>query len=52
MIGDRIDANLDIEPDAFGCAPLDQRGALGQVHQLFGVELPKAIEALNRELVA
>lgn len=27
-------------------------GGLGKVHQLFGVELPKVIEELNRELAA
>lgn len=28
------------------------QGGLGKVHQLFGAELPKAIEELNRELAA
>ncbi len=27
-------------------------GGLGKVHQLFGAELPKVIEEMNRELVA
>ena len=27
-------------------------GGLGKVHQLFGAELPKVIEELNRELAA
>jgi type I restriction enzyme, R subunit len=27
-------------------------GGLGRVHPLFGAELPKVIEELNRELVA
>ena len=27
-------------------------GDLGKVHQLFGAELPKVIEELNRELAA
>ena len=35
-----------------GGAPIDQRGGLGMVHQFFGAELPKVIEALNRELAA
>ena len=52
MIGDRIDANLEIEADDFGYAPLDRRGGLGRVYQLFGAELPKVIEALNKELAA
>ena len=45
-------ANLGIEADDFGYAPFDQRGGLGRVHQLFGTELPKVIDELNRELVA
>jgi type I restriction enzyme R subunit len=32
--------------------PFNQRGGLGKVHQLFGAELPKVIEAMNRELAA
>ncbi len=28
------------------------QGGLGKVHQLFGAELPKAIEEPNRELAA
>ena len=41
-----------LQPEDFGYAPFDQRGGLGRVHQLFGVELPKVIDELNRELVA
>ena len=44
--------NLGIETEDFGYAPFDQRGGLGKVHQLFGAELPKVLEALNRELAA
>jgi type I restriction enzyme, R subunit len=51
MIGDRIDANLEIEAAAFGYAPLDRRSELGKVYQLFGAELPKVIEELNKELL-
>ncbi len=47
-----IASNLGIEAEDFGYAPFDQRGGLGRVHQLFGAELPRAIDALNRELVA
>lgn len=36
----------------FSCAPFEQEGGLGKVHQLFGAELPQVIEALNRELAA
>jgi hypothetical protein len=35
-----------------GDAPIDQRGGLGKGHQLFGAELPKVIEGLNKELAA
>ena len=29
-----------------------QEGGMGRVHQLFGAELPKVLEAMNRELAA
>jgi type I restriction enzyme R subunit len=32
--------------------PAITQGGLGKVHQLFGAELPKVIEELNRELAA
>lgn len=44
MIGDRIEAEDMV------CASLDRRGGLGKVHQLFGAELTKVIDALNKEL--
>lgn len=52
MIRDHIAANLGIEIDDFEYAPFNAQGGLGKVHQLFGAELPKVIEALNRELAA
>jgi type I restriction enzyme R subunit len=52
MIRDHIAANLGIEIDDFEYAPLNAQGGLGKVHQLFGAELPKVIEELNRELAA
>jgi type I restriction enzyme R subunit len=52
MIRDHIAASLGIEIDDFDLPPFSQQGGLGRVHQLFGVELPKVIEELNRELVA
>ena len=52
MIRDHIAANLGIEIDDFEYAPFNTEGGLGHVHQLFGAELPKVIEELNRELVA
>jgi hypothetical protein len=48
MIGDRIDANLEIEAEDSGCAPFDRCGTLGRMNQLFGAELTK----VDRELVA
>jgi type I restriction enzyme R subunit len=51
-MAEHIASNLGIEVDDFGYAPFDQRGGLGRVHQLFGAELPKVIDELNRELVA
>jgi len=51
-MAEHIASNLGIEVDDFGYAPFDQRGGLGKVHQLFGAELPKVIEALNRALAA
>ena len=32
--------------------PFSQEGGIGRVCQLFGAELPKVLEALNRELAA
>ncbi len=52
VIRDHIAANLGIEIDDFEYAPFSQEGGLGKVHQLFGAELPKVIEALNREVAA
>ena len=51
-MAEHIASNLGIEADDFGYAPFDQRGGLGKVHQLFGAELPRVIEALNKELAA
>jgi type I restriction enzyme R subunit len=51
-MAEHIASNLGIEAEDFGYAPFDQRGGLGRVHQLFGAELPKVIDDLNRELVA
>ncbi|MHB8495495.1 MAG: type I restriction endonuclease subunit R [Casimicrobiaceae bacterium] len=51
-MAEHIASNLGIEAEDFGYAPFDQRGGLGRVHQLFGAELPKVIDELNRELAA
>jgi type I restriction enzyme R subunit len=52
MIRDHIAANLSIVPDDFEYSPFAQEGGMGRVYQLFGAELPKVLEALNRELAA
>ena len=52
MIRDHIAANLGIEIDDFEYAPFNTEGGLGKVHQLFGAELHKMIEEMNRELAA
>lgn len=52
MIRDHIAANLGIELEDFDYAPFSQEGGLGRVHQLFGEQLPKVMEELNRELAA
>jgi type I restriction enzyme, R subunit len=52
MIRDHIAANLGIEIEDFDYAPFNTEGGLGKVHQLFGAQLPKVIEELNRELAA
>ena len=52
MIRDHIAANLGIVPDDFEYSPFAQEGGIGKVHLLFGAELPKVLEAMNRELAA
>jgi len=52
MIRDHVAANLGVTVEDFDFAPFSQQGGLGKVHQLFGAELPKVIEEMNRELVA
>jgi type I restriction enzyme R subunit len=51
-MAEHIASNLGIEAEDFDLSPFAQRGGLGRVHQLFGAELPKVIDELNRELVA
>ena len=51
-MAEHIASNLGIAADDFESVPFNQRGGLGKVHQLFGAELPKVIEALNKELAA
>ncbi len=52
MIRDHIAANLSVVPDDFEYSPFAQEGGMGKVYQLFGAELPKVLEEMNRELAA
>jgi type I restriction enzyme R subunit len=52
MIRDHIASNLGIDVEDFEYTPFAQEGGIGKVHQLFGAELPKVLEALNKELAA
>ena len=52
MIREHIAGNLTIVPDDFEYSPFAQEGGMGRVFQLFGSELPKVLEAMNRELAA
>jgi type I restriction enzyme, R subunit len=51
-MAEHIASNLGIEAEDFESVPFNQRGGLGKVHQIFGAELPKVIEELNKELAA
>ena len=51
-MAEHIASNLGIEAEDFSYAPFDQRGGLGRVHRVFGADLTKVIEDLNRELAA
>ena len=51
-MAEHIASNLGIEAEDFDLSPFNQRGGLGKVYQLFGAELPKVIDELNRGLVA
>jgi type I restriction enzyme R subunit len=51
-MAEHIASNIGLEAEDFELSPFNQHGGLGKVHQLFGEELPKVIEAMNRELAA
>jgi type I restriction enzyme R subunit len=51
-MAEHIASNLGLDREDFELSPFNQRGGLGKVHQLFGAELPKVIEAMNKELAA
>ena len=52
MIRDHVATNPVVKPDDFEYAPFAQEGGIGKVHQLFGAELPKVLDELNKELAA
>ena len=52
LIRDHIATSLSIEPDDLELSPFNQRGGLGQAHQLFGKNLPELLEELNSALAA
>lgn len=45
-------ASLSIELEDFELSPFNQRGGLGEAHQLFGEQLPKLLDELNEALAA
>jgi type I restriction enzyme R subunit len=52
MIRDQIAASLAIEPSDFDYVPFNQEGGIGKAAGVFGPELPKLLDELNRELSA
>jgi len=51
-MAEHIASNLSLEAEDFELPPFNQRGGLGKVHQLFGAELVRVVNELNRELAA
>jgi type I restriction enzyme R subunit len=51
-MAEHIGSNLGLEAEDFELPPFNQRGGLGRLHQLFGAELPKVIDEMNKELAA
>ena len=47
-----VGALQPVEADDFELSPFAQEGGIGKVYQLFGAELPKVLEAMNKELAA
>jgi len=52
MIRDHMISSFHFERDDLEMAPLDGRGGLGKMHQLFGEGMDRLIDELNDELVA
>jgi type I restriction enzyme R subunit len=51
-MAEHIASNLGLEADDFELPRFNQRGGLGEVHQLFGAELPSVLTSLNEALAA
>ncbi len=51
-MAEHIASNLGLESEDFELPPFNQRGGLGKVHKLFGAELARVIDAMNRGLAA
>jgi type I restriction enzyme, R subunit len=52
LIKDHIATSLSIEPEDLELSPFNQRGGLGEAHQLIGDQLPKLLDELNEVLAA
>jgi len=52
MIRDHIVSSFHIERDDLDMAPFDAKGGLGRMHQLFGDQMDKVIQDMNRALAA
>ncbi len=50
LIHDQITTSCSIELDDLDYTPFNQEGGLGKVHQLFGDQLPKLLEEINKAL--
>ena len=48
----RVTLRLAFSLEGFKCESLDRRGGLGKVQRRLGTDLPKAVDALKRELAA
>ncbi|HQR83215.1 MAG TPA: type I restriction-modification enzyme R subunit C-terminal domain-containing protein, partial [Thiotrichales bacterium] len=52
MMRDHIAQSFHLERDDLDLSPFDAKGGLGRMYQLFGSQMDRVIDTLNRELVA
>ena len=52
LIRDHIATSYHFQRDDLDYSPFDAQGELGKMYELFGEDMEKVIEELNRELVA